>query len=410
MIARGTVLGAAGGLVSARLPGAVVGAGVRLRTSSGSVAGIVTALRSERTLIAAYDALEGLRVGDDVYAHPTALMMPLGMPILGRAIDAAGTPLDGGPPIRGRATSAALHAPEPSQRKAVRTAFWTGIRTVDALLTVGRGARIGIFGPPGCGKSTLLHSLIHASGADAVVVGLVGERGREAEEWVRVCPPHACVVCATSDRSPAQRIHAARVAMAQAHALRSRGLHVLLVLDSLARYAAALREVALACGESVGRAGYPASVFAELARFLEVAGACKRGSITLVGTVLSDGDERDPVSDAARSLLDGHIALSPKLAHAGRFPAIDLLASASRTMGEIADPVHLEHASAVRRAVSVLAQSEDARSLGIAPTDAFAVRAIAAEPYIDRLLRQGKLPSSPAQTLSALAAVADILR
>ena len=213
-----------------------------------------------------------------------------------------------------------VHAPPPSQRAAVDSPFWTGIRTIDALLTIGRGARIGVFGPPGCGKSTLLHQLVRGAYTDAVVVGLIGERGREAEEWMRMCPQHASIVCATSDRSAAERVHAARIAVAQADTLRAKGLHVLLVLDSVARYAAALREIAVAAGESVGRGGFPPSVFAELARLLEVPGAARDGSITLVATVLSDGDERDPVSEAARSLLDGHIALSPDSRKPAAFP------------------------------------------------------------------------------------------
>jgi flagellar biosynthesis/type III secretory pathway ATPase len=255
-----------------------------------------------------------------------------------------------------------------------------------------------------------LHLLVQGARADAVVVGLVGERGREAEEWMRLCTPHTSIVCATSDRSAAERVHAARVAVAQADVLRSHGLHVLLILDSLARFAAALREVALASGESVGRAGYPPSVFADLARLVEVPGAADRGSITLLATVLSDGDERDPVSEAARSLLDGHIALSPRLAQAGRFPAIDLPASTSRTMSGVVDDAHLEDAVEVRRAVAALALSEDARSLGITPADPVALRAVPLEALIEALLRQGKLPVEPERSLSSLAALADRLR
>ena len=168
--------------------------------------------------------------------------------------------------------------------------------------------------------------------ADAVVVGLCGERGREAQRWIERRDARTTVVCSTSDRPAKERIACVEVAFAHADALRDRGLHVAFVLDSLARFAAALRETATARGESVGRGGYPASVFAQLARFVEIAGPLRGGSITLIATVLSDGDDRDPVSDAARSLLDGHLQLSPRLAAAGRFPAIDVPASASRTM------------------------------------------------------------------------------
>ncbi len=410
MIAHGTVRSAGNGLLEARLPAAAVGDAVRICSQRGEVAGVITTLKRECALIAAHDTLDGIAAGDTVWCDPAALTMPLGTVVLGRAIDARGAALDAGPHVRGRAKSVAIQAPPPSQRRAVETPFWTGIRAIDALLTIGRGARIGIFGPPGCGKSTLLHWLMRGAYADAVVVGLVGERGREAEEWMRLCPRYASIICATSDRSAAQRVHAARVAMAQANALRSRGLHVLLILDSLARFAAALREVALASGESVGRGGYPPSVFADLARLVEVPGNVQFGSITLVATVLSDGDDRDPVSEAARALLDGHIALSPKLAHAGRFPAIDLLGSTSRTMSDIVDEAHENDARVVRRAIASLAQTEDARSLGITPADPFALWAMSAEDRIEALLRQAKPAVRPAESLSALAVLADTLR
>lgn len=410
MIARGSVISANGGVVTAQLPAVGVGEGVRIAGARGDITGVVTAVQQHHALIAAHHAVDGIAAGDTVWCDPAALTMPLGTPMLGRAIDARGIALDEGPALSGRTKAIAITAPPPSQRRAACTPFWTGIRCIDALLTIGRGARIGIFGPPGCGKSTLLHLLMRGAYADAVVVGLVGERGREAEEWTRVAPRYASIVCATSDRSAAERVHAARVAMAQADVLRARGLHVLLILDSLARLAAALREVALASGQSVGRGGYPPSVFADLAKLVEVPGNAKRGSITLAATVLSDGDERDPVSEAARSLLDGHIALSPKLAQAGRFPAIDLLASTSRTMSEVVDTAHESDAQLVRRAAASLAQTEDARSLGIMPAEPFALRAIAVEPQLEALLRQGKLPIRPAQSLSALTALADTLK
>ena len=232
----------------------------------------------------------------------------LGTCALGRAIDAFGAPLDGGPPLLGRTVALALRAPRPNEREPIERPLWSGVRVLDALLTFGRGARLGIFGPPGAGKSTLVESIVDGCAADAVVVGLAGERGREAQRWIARLDERTTIVCATSDRPASERIAAAAVAIAQARALCDRGLHVLFVLDSLARVAAAAREIAVAAGESVGRGGYPPSVFATLARYVECAGALRCGSVTLVATVLSDGDERDPVSEAARSLLDGHIA------------------------------------------------------------------------------------------------------
>ncbi len=403
----GRVVAAQGGLLHAAMPAVNVGEGVRIASHRGAVTGVVIALHGKRALIAAHGTIEGVAQGNSVHSDPSALAMPLGVGVLGRAFDGAGRALDGGSPLRALRKPIGAQAPEAAQRSAVDRPFWTGIRAIDGLLTIGRGARVGFFGAPGAGKSRLLQQIVAGAAADAVVVGLVGERGREAEEWLQ--RPHArrSVVCATADCSAAERVRAAQGAMAQAHALRDRGLHVLLVLDSLARFASALREVATAAGEPVGRAGFPASVFAQLARFLEIAGATARGSITLIATVLSDGDERDPVSDCARSLLDGHLELSPKLAHAGHFPAIDVLASASRTMATCADPEHRLRANNVRRAIAFLAQTEDARLLGIMPDTPGAGAIIAGQDAIRQFLCQGEQPEPPGRTLLALRSLAD---
>jgi len=410
VIKRGAVLSARGGYLTANLPRARVGEGVRISTARGEITGVVTAVQRLHAFIATHEAVEGVCARDALCSDAGALLLPLGSPMLGRAIDSRGVSLDGGPPLRGRLKTTMLRPPAPTERRPIETPFWTGIRAIDALLALGRGARIGIFGPAGCGKSTLLHLLTRGARADAVVVALVGERGREAQEWMRFCAPHTSIVCATSDRSAVQRVHAARVAMAQAHALRERGLHVLLIVDSLARFAGALREVAVAAGESVGRAGFPASVFAELACFLEVAGCSARGTITTIATVLSDGDERDPISEAARSLLDGHVMLCPKLAAAGRYPAIDVLSSTSRTMRDVAGPAHRDDARIVRAALASLTRTEDARALGIVPSDRMVLRALSAQEQLDALLLQDERPARPRHSLSLLAAAADTLR
>lgn len=410
VLVSGTIDGARSGLLDARLPGAAVGDGVRIVSGRGEITGVVTSLRGSHSIIAAHGNVDGIAAGDTAYIDPAALTMPLGTMLLGRSFDARGVALDDGPALRGRAHALPQHAPLPSQRAAITEPFWTGVRAIDALLTIGRGARVGLFGPPGAGKSTLLQLLARGARADAVVVGLVGERGREAEEWIRTALRHASIVCATSDRSPAERVRAARIAMAQAHVLRARGLHVLLIVDSLARFASALREIALASGEPVGRGGYPPSVFADLARYVEVAGRAERGSITLIATVLSDGDERDPVSDAARSLLDGHVQLSVALARAGRYPAIDVPASASRTMTQVVAAGHLHDAQLLRRSLDLLAQTADARALGILPSDAFALTVLAHEAAIARFVEQGPAPEQPAWTLERLHEIADKIR
>lgn len=410
MISHGNVCAVRSGIIEAQLPLPAVGDGVRILGKSRAVEGVVSALSAKHALIAVHDTIDGIAVNDEVVVDPSALSMALGMPLLGRCIDAQGNALDNGDSPRGRAQSIRTAAPSPAQRETISQPFWTGIRAIDALLTIGRGARIGVFGAPGSGKSTLLHMLVRGAFADAVVIGLIGERGREAEEWMRLAPRHASIVCATGDRSAAERIRAARVAMAQAASLRARGLHVLLILDSLARFAVALRELAVGLAEPVGRAGYPASVFGELAHYVEIAGGTGGGSITLVATVLSDGDERDPVSDAARSLLDGHVALSPALAQAGHFPAIDVAASISRTMDSIVDEAHRNNAALVRRAVAALSESRDARALGIMPADGFVLHAAAEEAALKSFLCQSTPAEQPKQTLSMLEQLADRLR
>ena len=335
--------------------------------------------------------------------------MMLGAAALGRALDASGAPLDGLGAIDGVGVPIEAFAPLPSERYPIEEPLWTGVCCIDALLTIGRGARVGIFGAPGAGKSTLLETIVRGARADAIAIGLIGERGREAQRWIAACNDRATVICATSDRPAGERVRAADLVMAHARALAARGLHVLVVLDSLARYVYALRELAVHGGESVGRGGYPPSVFARTAQLVERAGAFADGSITLLATVLNDGEDHDPVSECARSLLDGHVQLSPRLAHAGHFPAIDVPASASRTMGPVVTPEHQRAAAAVRGALARLERCADARSLGIEPADAPTQAAIAAEDALERLVCQGREPISPDRALQALAQTADTL-
>ncbi len=337
-----------------------------------------------------------------------ARKLHLGACALGRAIDARGDALDGERPLCGRSVSVELHAPTPNEREPIATPLWTGMRAIDGLLTLGRGARIGIFGAPGAGKSTVIEAIVDGCVADAIVIGLAGERGREAQRWIERRDERITIVCATSDRSARERVAAAHVAIAQARALCERGLHVLFVLDSLARVAAASREIAVGAGESVGRGGYPPSVFAGLARLVEGAGAMRCGSITLVATVLEDGDERDPVSEAARSLLDGHIQLSMRLAEAGRFPAIDVPASSSRTMDLVAHEEHVRAARSLRRAIALLQRIDDARALGIQPADRASRAAIQIEAGLEAFLRQDRGVVDRRETLRELSALADV--
>jgi FliI/YscN family ATPase len=408
--AAGRVVAVSSHAIEAELPFARVGCGVRIRARDGALAARVAALRGARAVVTPFGAVDGIALGDRVEADPRVLRFPPPTALLGRAVDFAGAPLDGDAPVRARAVAGEVHAPAPRDRRPCATPFWTGVRAIDGPLTLARGARIGLFGGPGCGKSTLLDAIVRGACADAVVVALIGERGREAERRLASLDARTTLICATSDRAPAERVRAAEVAFEHAAALRARALDVLLVVDSLARIAGAARELALGCGEAAGRGGYPPSVFGTLARLLERAGPAGEGSVTLIATVLSDGpDERDPVSEAARAALDGHLVLRADLARAGRFPAVDVVGSTRRTLADAASPEHVRAARLVRSAVAALEGARDARSLGLDPSagDPFLVRCIEVESEIERFLRQGEAPSTAESTLTELVRLAD---
>ena len=409
----GTIVATNGLLVDVFIPSMRVGEGARIRTRDDArIDARVVAVDGRRATLAPLGSLDGIAVGDRVECDPAALTLVLGTPLLGRACDAAGRSLDGMSAASGARSSTESTSALPGERRAIDELFWTGVRAIDGPLALGRGARIGLFGAPGCGKSTLLESIVNGSSADVTVVGLIGERGREAERWLARIDARTTVICATSDRSAAERVRAAETAFAQAEALCRRGLHVALIVDSLARVAGAAREVALAAGEPAGRGGYPPSVFALIARLLERAGNFSTGSITLIATVLSDGaDEREPVSDACRAALDGHIALSSRLAQAGWFPAIDVPASASRTLADVAEPDHARGARLLREAVARLEETRDARGFGLDPAvaDPVLARAVAAQGAVERFLRQAGGPSDRSATLRELDALADML-
>jgi type III secretion protein N (ATPase) len=403
----GWVLRALDGAAVAVLPRARVGDGVRVHAAHGAVPGQVAAVERGRVALVPFGPLAGVAVGDRVELDPAALRCVLGYGALGRALDATGAPLDSGPPPRGLVRRVTRGVPAPAERQSSFEPLWTSLRVLDALFVLARGARIGIFGPPGTGKSTLLEALARHVRADAVVIGLIGERGREARAWLERVDRRTTLVCATADRSAAERVRAADLAMAQACALRARGLHVVLILDSLARYAAALREQRLALGEPLGRGGFPPGVWAELANFVERGGAATHGSLTLFATVLTDEDEeRDPLATAARSLLDGHLVLSAAAARAGRFPAIDVVASLSRTMRDVVDLAHRDDALRVREACALLQTTREVRQAGLADlTEPRLARALDAEPEIEAFLRS-EAPAAPERTRVELRALA----
>jgi len=407
----GVVIRTLGDAVFAAVPLARVGDSARIHASGGTtVSGEVVAVERRRVAIATFGPTRGIAVGDRVESVPEGLEFVFGFGALGRAFCADGTALDGKGPLRGSRAPLFPRAARIVARAARETPFWTGVRAIDALATLARGARIGIFGVAGSGKSTLLETIARGAHSDAVVIALVGERGREAAAWLAHVDRRTTLVCATGERSAAERLRAADVALAQAVTLRARGLHVTLILDSLARYAAALREQRVALGEPVGRGGYPGTVWLELARFLESAGSAAGGSITLMATVLAEeGDEREPLGEAARSLLDGHLVLSAAAARAGRFPALDPLASTSRTMPAVAGPEHLAAAAAVRAALDRLAQCRELRGLGLLDaSDAKLARAIRNEAELEAFLRQAG-PVAPSEALRDLCALAQRL-
>jgi ATP synthase in type III secretion protein N len=276
----------------------------------------------------------------------------------GRVLDGLGRPLDGGPSPRPAATAqerqaATLASINPLERPVIAEPFATGVRALDGLLTCGVGQRVGIFAPAGGGKSTLMGKSANGAQVDSIVVALIGERGREVSEFIHDHLAHrrdsSVVIASTSERPAAERIKAAELACSVASGLRAAGRRVLLLFDSLTRYARALREVGLAVGEPPVRRGYPPRVFAELPRLIEAAGLTQHGSVTAFFTVLAEDEElSDPIAEEARSLLDGHIQLSSRLGGAGHYPAIDILKSKSRVMTRVTDAAHRAAADRVR--------------------------------------------------------------
>jgi flagellum-specific ATP synthase len=346
------------------------------------------------------------------------LRLPLGRGLLGRVVDSHGNPLDHLGPVVDVDIEPMDRAPlNAMDRDPVRTPLDTGVRAINALLTVGRGQRIGLFAGSGVGKSVLLGMMARYTKADVIVVGLIGERGREVKEFIEDIlgaegRKRSVVVAAPADAPPLVRMQGAAYATAIAERFRDDGLDVLLLMDSLTRYAMAQREIALAIGEPPATKGYPPSCFAKLPQLVERSGNGLNGvgSITAFYTVLSEGDDQqDPIADAARAILDGHIVLSRALAESGHFPAIDVEASASRVMHNVAGAVHLELARKFRGLYSRYQKSRDLIQLGayVAGSDPETDRAIVLYPALQRFLMQdmheaATLPESLAQMQSAL--------
>ena len=350
-------------------------------------------------ILAPYGPLQGVAVGAAVHALGDEARVPCGNALLGRVIDAFGQPLDGRPLEAGpdlRSTPLHARAPSPLQRRGVDEPLATGVRAIDAALTVGEGQRVGIFAMAGGGKSTLLGMLARQARADVNVIALVGERGREVREFLddslgEEGLARSVVVVSTSDRPALERVRAAYAATAIAEGFRSEGKRVLLLVDSVTRFARGLRELGLSALEPPVRRGYPPSVFAELPRLFERAGNDAHGSITAFYTVLAeDEDNSDPVAEEVRSILDGHIVLSRQLAQAHHYPAIDVLGSASRVFTRVADEAHRAAAARLRALMARYAEVEFLLRVGEyqAGSDPLADQAIERMPALRALLTQ----------------------
>jgi len=326
--------------------------------------------------------------------------LPVGNELLGRVLDGAGRPLDGLGPLN-TTQSAPLRSRtiNPLHRAPITEILDVGVRAINSMLTVGRGQRMGLFAGSGVGKSVLLGMMARYTSADVIVVGLIGERGREVKEFIEqilgtVGLARAVVVAAPADAPPLMRLQGAAYATTIAEHFRNQGKNVLLIMDSLTRYAMAQREIALAIGEPPATKGYPPSVFAKLPLLVERAGNALPGggSITAFYTVLTEGDDQqDPIADAARAILDGHIVLDRELADSGHYPAIDIERSISRVMTNIASPAHQKSARKLKQLVSRYQHSRDLISVGayVAGTDPILDEAISSHQKIERFLQQG---------------------
>lgn len=367
------------------------------RPRYGPLVAEVVGFKDRHAVLMPLGSAEGVAPGSTVVSRRRPLEAPVGKALLGRVLDGLGRPVDGKGPVPIEAGyPVERQAPDPLRRPRITQAISVGVRAIDGLLTCGKGQRIGIFAGSGVGKSTLLGMMARGTSADVVVVALVGERGREVRDFIErdltSGLERSVVVAATSDQPAMVRLKAAFVATSIAEFFRDQGLDVLLMMDSLTRFSYAQREIGLAAGEPPTTRGYPPSVFAMLPRLLERAGTSDRGSITGFYTVLVDGDDlNEPIADASRAILDGHIVLTRQLAERQHYPAIDVLASVSRLMPEVADLQHQQAAAAIRRLMATYRDVEDLVHIGayVRGTNPAADRAIDARDAIDRFLQQG---------------------
>ena len=414
----GKVAKVIGLVIEATAPAAAVGDLCRVgAVAGGAVLAEVVGFRDGRLLLMPLAEMDGVAPGAPVTPLGAPLRIPVGPALLGRVLDGLGQPMDGRGPLRTTSWMPSRAVPpDPLTRRRVAEPLATGIRALDGLLTVGLGQRLGIFAGSGLGKSTLLGMIARRTAAEVNVIGLIGERGREVREFIeRDLGPaglsRSVLVVATSDAPPQIRRQAAYTATAIAESFRDEGRRVLLMMDSITRFATAQREIGLATGEPPSTRGYTPSVFAQLSRLLERSGTSPGdGAITGLYTILVEGDDHnEPVADAARSILDGHVVLSRDLASRGHYPAIDVLQSVSRCMPDIVERGHAEGAGTLRALLAAYQDVAPLLALGAYRAGALpmADRAIALWPRLEAFLRQAADDTGDlADTLTRLEALA----
>lgn len=401
---------------------APVGSQCRVETLSGMINAEVVGFSDDILYLMPSEEIQGVLPGARVEPLSSQKGLPVGMDLLGRVIDGIGNPLDSLGAIKTKEHVSGKAAPiNPLARRPIDRPLDVGIRAINTLLTVGKGQRMGLFAGSGVGKSVLLGMMTRGTSADVIVVGLVGERGREVKEFIEEIlgeegRKRSVVVAAPADTSPLMRLKACETSVTIAEYFRDQGLEVLLLMDSLTRFAQAQREIALAIGEPPATKGYPPSVFAKLPQLVERAGngGEGQGSITAFYTVLTEGDDlQDPIADASRAILDGHIVLSRKLAESGHYPAIDIEASISRVMPMVVSDQHINYARIVKQNYSLYQQNKDLISIGayVPGADPKVDKAIQFYPVIEAFCQQTMKESHPYdEALVSLTQLGDALQ
>ncbi|MFA0148693.1 flagellar protein export ATPase FliI [Vibrio lentus] len=378
---------------------APIGSLCMVETMSGQMEAEVVGFSGDNLFLMPSEQITGILPGARVTPVTSESGIPVGMELLGRVIDGVGNPLDGlGPIYTEQRASFNAEPINPLARKPISEPLDVGLKAINGLLTVGKGQRIGLFAGSGVGKSVTLGMMTRGTTAQVVVVGLIGERGREVKEFIEEIlgedgRKRSVVVAAPADSSPLMRLKGCQTALAVAEYFRDQGLDVLLLMDSLTRFAQAQREIALSVGEPPATKGYPPSVFAKLPSLVERAGNGndEQGSITAFFTVLTEGDDlQDPIADASRAILDGHIVLSREMADAGHYPAIDVEKSVSRVMPQITTEEHVLMSKAVRQVLSICRKNQDLVSIGAYKpgTDPAIDSAFTLKPRLDEYLQQ----------------------